>query len=208
MKFSIKPFTIPLVWVGKYLLRLLIYTCRFEIEGLDRFIKKASSGPCILVFWHNRLAIVAEFFNRHAPQFIYAAFVSKSRDGEILSRLATSYRSGRVIRVPHNARHQALKTAIESLKLKNEILLFTPDGPRGPLYQVKPGIIKAAQEGEAAIIPFSWKADRYWKLKTWDQFMLPKPFSKIQVTFGESIYFDKDENIQTAAKQLEKVLNQ
>lgn len=179
----------PIALSAKYSLRLLLWTCRFKVEGMEQFVQTASSKPCILALWHNRLGIVAEFFNRHAPQFVYVAFVSKSRDGEALSRLATSYSIGRVIRVSHQARHQALKEAIEHLKSGKEIILFTPDGPRGPACKVKPGVIKAAQASGAPIIPFSWEAKRVWEFKTWDRFLLPKPFTTITVRLGQPVYY-------------------
>lgn len=198
----------PIAYTAKYLLRILLWTCRFKVKGLETFVKTASQEACIVVLWHNRLAIVAEFFYRHAPQFIYAAFVSKSRDGEPLARLATSYKVGRAIRVPHNARHQALKTAIEHLNTTKEIVLFTPDGPRGPAFQVKPGVVKAAQESGAAIIPFSWTASRFWQFKTWDQFMLPKPFSTIHVTLGTPVYIPKETSIEAASADLATTLKE
>lgn len=197
----------PIAYGAKYALRLLLWTCRFKVVGLDNFVEIAVQKPCILALWHNRLGIVAEFFNRHAPQFIYVAFVSKSRDGEALARLATSYSAGRVIRVPHHARHQALKEAIGHLNSGREIILFTPDGPRGPACQVKPGVIKAAQSSGAPIIPFGWHAKRFWQFKTWDQFQLPKPFTTITVTLGDALYFSKEGSIAEFQDELKAGLD-
>lgn len=173
-------------YLGRFFIRLLMSTCRLRIEGLERFVQTASQTPCILVLWHNRLAIAADILTRKAPRFVYAAFVSKSRDAEILAALAESYGQGRAIRVPHNARHAALNKAVQCLK-EGQILVITPDGPRGPVYSVKPGVLLAAKASQASLIPFSWQADRYWEFKTWDKLCLPKPFAKIQVTFGSPL---------------------
>ena len=154
---------------------------------MDRFVKLASQEKCILMLWHNRLAIVAEVLHKHAPQFIYTALISNSRDGDPLAIMAHSYKSGKSIRVPHNARHKALKRVIESLKKSHEVIVITPDGPRGPHYKVKPGTALAAKEASATIIPFTWSSDRFWELKTWDKMRLPKPFSSIKVVLGEPI---------------------
>jgi lysophospholipid acyltransferase (LPLAT)-like uncharacterized protein len=188
-------------YVGKYLLRVLFWTCRTKIEGIERFVKHASEEKCILMLWHNRLSMVAEILNKHAPQFIYTAFISKSRDGEPLAILASSYKSGKTIRVPHNARHRALKQVIVSLKTHQEVIVITPDGPRGPRYQVKPGIALAAKETQATIVPFSWKADRYWELKTWDGLRFPKPFANIQVVLGEPIKANGEASFDLEALQ-------
>lgn len=198
----------PIAYAAKYLLRLLLWTCRFEVVGLDEFAKIASQRPCILALWHNRLALMGEFVHRFAPQFIYVAFVSKSRDGEALAHFTTSYSIGRVIRVPHQARHQALKEAIDHLKSTREILIFTPDGPRGPACEVKPGVVKAAQVSGAPIIPFTWQAKRFWQLKTWDKFLLPKPFTTITVTLGKPTYYEAEAPIEHLQNALKKDLDQ
>lgn len=144
------------------------------------------------MLWHSKLILISEILNSNAAQFIYTAFISKSRDGDPLACLAESYPSGRAMRVPHNARHHALSQMIHSIKEKGEIIIITPDGPRGPKHIVKPGVILAARETEAYIFPFSWKAQRYWQLKTWDQMKIPKPFTKIDVSFGNPVRLPKD----------------
>jgi lysophospholipid acyltransferase (LPLAT)-like uncharacterized protein len=174
-------------YLGKYAVKLLLWSCKIHIEGLERFVQHASEEKCILMLWHNRLALAAEILHRYAPQFIYAAVISNSHDADPLFILAYSYKSGKAIRVPHNARHQALKQIINNLKKKREVIVITPDGPRGPCYKVKPGIAFAAKETEATIIPLTWTATRFWQFRTWDKFMLPKPFSSIRVTLGHPI---------------------
>jgi lysophospholipid acyltransferase (LPLAT)-like uncharacterized protein len=178
-------------YLGKYVIKVLLWSCKTKIDGIEEFVKLAKQEKCILMLWHNRLALVAEILNKHAPQFIYTALISKSRDGDPLAILAQSYKSGKAIRVAHNARHQALKKMINSLRKGHEIIVITPDGPRGPCYNVKPGIALAAKETKAMIIPFTWKANYFWELKTWDKFMLPKPFSTIHVILGEPIKIDE-----------------
>jgi lysophospholipid acyltransferase (LPLAT)-like uncharacterized protein len=174
-----------LAYASKYIIKFLLLTCKMSIEGLERFAACVPKEKCIIMLWHNRLALVPEILYRYAPQFIYTALISNSQDGDPLAILAHSYSSGRTIRAPHNARHFALKKLIYNLKAKGEIIIITPDGPRGPRYKIKPGILLAAQETQATLIPLSWTADRYWEFNTWDRFRLPKPFSTIRVELGE-----------------------
>lgn len=182
------------VYLSKALLKLLLMSCRIEIRGLDSFISIASKYPTILMLWHDRLIILSEILEQFTSKFVYAAFISKSRDGDPLEILAHSYSRGEVIRVPHNARQWALHQMIQYLK-ERKVVLVTPDGPRGPRYVAKPGIAVAAKEAKAKVIPFSWTASNVWQLKTWDKLMIPKPFSKILVTFGSPLTFSKqDEN--------------
>ncbi len=190
-----------IAYTAKMGMRLLMRTCRIDIQGLDHFVNTASQGPCILSLWHNRLALLPEIMTKSAPQFIYTAFISKSRDGDSLALLTQSYSVGRVLRVAHNARHHALNQMIQRLKQCGEIMLITPDGPRGPRYEVKPGIIVAAQEAEAKVVPFSWQVNRAWELSTWDKMLIPKPFSKITVSFGPALSFTKSSTTDTDLKR-------
>lgn len=195
-----------LAYGGKALLKLLTFTCRIKVEGIAQFQAHAGKGNCILLLWHNRLMLVAPIFQRYAPQFTYTAFISKSRDGEPLALFTRSFKNGRTIRVRHNAKHEALKEMIDRLKNSPEVLIVTPDGPRGPRYQIKPGISLAAKETGAKIFPFSWSADRFWQLKSWDKMILPKPFAKISVLIGDPIIPDKKQSIEQFTPILEKTL--
>jgi lysophospholipid acyltransferase (LPLAT)-like uncharacterized protein len=180
-----------LAYSVKIMIRLILRTCRCEVHGLSNFVETATNSPCILMLWHDRLLLVAEILNRFAPQFIYTAFISNSRDGQPLSLMALSYKAGRVLRVPHNARPKALKEMIVHLRNRGEVILITPDGPRGPRYILKPGVVIAARESSAKVIPFSWESESYWQLNTWDQLRIPKPFSKIKISFGDPLVVSK-----------------
>lgn len=182
----------------KVVMRLLIATCKVEVKGLEKFVRVAQKERCMLTLWHNRLAIMPEILKKHASQFVFCAFVSKSRDGELLARLANSYTMGRTLRVSQNARLKALKDLIRQIKKGEEIMVVTPDGPRGPRYQVKAGAIIAAKEAEALIIPVSWSSSRFFQLKSWDKLMFPKPFSRIIIAFGDPLNIDKNSsNVRT-----------
>lgn len=181
-----------LVYLSKAFLRILLFTCKVEVQGLEIFRQVVAKNRSILMLWHNRLTITPEILRRYAPENIYCAVISQSRDGQLLAILANSYSAGRTLRVPHNARHQALSKIIKHLKNSNEIVVITPDGPRGPCYKVKPGIVVAAKEASASIVPFTWSATRCWQLKTWDKLIIPKPFSRIRVAFGNSLEFQKE----------------
>ena len=80
--------------------------------------------------------------------------------------------------------------------------------PRGPKYRVKPGIVFAARESAAPIVPFSWSASKAWRLNSWDQMLIPKPFSTIKVVFGSPIVFEKNsaQTIEESTKLLEDAL--
>lgn len=191
-----KALSFLVTYVGQGLVRLILFSCRWEIKGLERFKEIASSHPCILSIWHNRLALTPSIVTKFAPDFIYAALISKSRDGELISAVVESYKIGRTIRVSPQNRPQALLDIIYHLQQLEEVVIITPDGPRGPMYQVKPGIAWIALETGAYVVPLTWTSSKYWEFNTWDKLRLPKPFTKINVTFGEPLHFEKSSGIK------------
>lgn len=199
----------PMAVVIKYTLRSILWTCRVNVQGIDQFQTVAKDRRCILALWHNRLAILPEMLNRYTEGLKFKAVISSSRDGEPLAVVVESYSRGCTLRVPHHDRAKALLTMIQSLKYRSEVIVITPDGPRGPRYQLKPGIVMAALAAEACIVPFSWSADKYWTLKTWDGFMLPRPFSKISICFGAAITLSNEvaqkENMAAVEKELSAI---
>ena len=181
-----------IAYLGKWIIHLIYKTCRVEFTGLENLTSLSPHEKCILALWHNRLAMAAEIL---APlkQFRYVAVISNSRDGEPLAIFTESYSHASTIRVPHNDRHGALLKIINHLRAKQGIVVVTPDGPRGPRYQVKPGMIWAAKETSAKIIPLTWTPNKFWQIKSWDKMLFPKPFSKIQVAIGKPIFIPEEE---------------
>lgn len=198
---------IPLAFIGKYGIRLLLRSCKIEVIGLHH-LEKMGRSKCVMMLWHNRIIVMCEFFHRFLPERNYAAFLSKSRDGELIAHVLKKYPQGRCIRVAHNARHHALREAIDYLNDTQGILLITPDGPKGPCYKVKPGVLLAAKGANAPIVAFSWEATRYWELNTWDKFRLPKPFSTIKMVLSEPIQLDASFDNAAASAHLEQVFEQ
>lgn len=209
LKFKRKWFPKLFAATAKAAVRLILATCKKNVHGIARFISTAGTDPCVLMLWHNKLVIVSEILhsNPNAARFIYTAFISKSRDGDPLAALAESYKTGRALRVAHDGRHLALNQMINDLKNRSSIYVITPDGPRGPALSVKPGTALAAREASAKIIPFNWRADKYWELKTWDRMQIPKPFSTIDVYFGEPLDLSKHEDREQDSALLESILN-
>ena len=173
----------------RFVLRLILMTCRFTFVDRCGFAERSKKGNCVLLVWHNRLTLVHHFlFERGGPN-LYTAVVSASRDGLLLSGMTLTNPYARVIQVAARKRHAALREMVRSLQ-RDEVLLVTPDGPRGPRYQVKSGSLYAAKSTGAEIIPFSYTASKFWQLRSWDKMIIPKPFSRIVVGVGEPLSVD------------------
>ncbi len=154
------------------------------MQGLQTLGKTSSS---ILMLWHDRLIIIP-FIGKICKEVSFIPVVSHSRDGQILAAMTARYPNGKVISVPHNAKHHALREIVKQLKQELGMVVITPDGPRGPRHLIKSGAAFAAIAADCLIVPLSWSADRFWKLSSWDQFLIPKPFAKINITWGPPIH--------------------
>lgn len=196
-----------IAYLIRAVLRMLLATCKIRIKGQASLLNAAKTGSCLIMLWHNRLVLIGTMLLRVNPKLTYTAVVSNSKDGEILAQYTTSHKNGRTIRVPHDSREMALKAMISRLKLKREIVIVTPDGPRGPSYQIKPGIALAAKETGASIVPFSWQSDKFWELKTWDKMRIPKPFSTIDVDFGKPVTLTPESDIDSNLIELKDALH-
>ena len=187
---------------------LLFWTLRLEIRGLKALkeaTKKNDRPPLIIAFWHNQLLLVAPLLNRMIHENSFTVLISNSRDGELPAAFAETYPQAEVLRVGHKGRVQALKESIKIL-LEKRILVITPDGPRGPCYMVKPGVIFSASKSRAVVFAMKWQATKCLHLNTWDKFCIPLPFSKVVVTISEPLQFTEDTPIEEAQEKLKSEL--
>ena len=207
--YSFKHRVIPkiIAFFAKGLLKLLMKTVRLVPQGVDQFVAATRQQRCLLALWHQQLPIVPELLHHLTPNTRYAALVSRSQDGEILASLAESYRHGRAIRVAHNKKIVALNTATDAVIAGNDILVITPDGPRGPSRHAKGGIYHIAKRADAAIVPLSWQADHYWELNSWDRMRFPRPFSTIYVRFGAPLTLSSNSNQREELRKIEEAIN-
>lgn len=183
-------------FLGAAVIYLLGKTVRIKAINIQHHENIKESGKqVIFAFWHNTLFYFAYFFR---GKQIYT-LSSKSRDGEYMVR---SLRNLGYNSVRGSSSKGAAKSLVEiKFKLDNGYDVgFTPDGPRGPIYSTKPGIIWTAKASGQPILPMTCDFKRKWVLKSWDKFIIPKPFSKGIIYFGEPIIIPKDTTKEDFAK--------
>ncbi len=171
-----------LAGVGAWLVRLWIFTLRYRIVDRAGVLESPPEKPLLWVFWHNKLFVMPHLFERYFPGRLGAALASASKDGEIISAFLERFGIRAIRGSSSRGGGRALiemKRAIEA----GYIMAITPDGPRGPRYSISPGVVKLAQITGGLILPIHVTYSSYWQLKTWDGFMIPKPFSRIHITF-------------------------
>jgi len=159
----------------------------------------------VFLLWHEALL---PLLWQHRGQGV-AIVVSEARDGQYLSDLAASlgYHAVRGSSTRGGAR--ALLGAVRELQAGCSIA-FTPDGPRGPRRELKPGVIAAAQRGGAVIVPIHAEADRAWRLHSWDRLMIPQPLARVLITYGRPFGIKTGEagfaeGLEQAALRLDEV---
>jgi len=169
-----------LVWA---LISVIGRTWRFEViaeEGATPRIFGRGAGPEIYCFWHQCVLPCAIYYRTtHAT-----ILISRSFDGELITRTLALFGFCAVRGSSSQGAREGLlglKTVIESGKP----VVFTADGPRGPIYQSKMGPIKLAQITGAPVGAFHLQPERAWAVNSWDRFLVPLPFTRIVVSWAQ-----------------------
>jgi lysophospholipid acyltransferase (LPLAT)-like uncharacterized protein len=180
-----------LVWA---LFSVVGRTWRFEViaeEGVNPCLMGERAGNYICCFWHQCVLPCTVYF-RYSHAVI---LISPSFDGELITRILKMFGFGAV-------RGSSSRSAREGLMGLKRVLgeggtaIFTADGPRGPIYRTKMGPIKLAQMTGARIGAFHLEPERAWTMRSWDRFLVPKPFTRIVVSWAQwtEVPTDLDEN--------------
>jgi lysophospholipid acyltransferase (LPLAT)-like uncharacterized protein len=115
-----------------------------------------------------------------------AIMVSEHSDGEIIARVAHALGFRTLRGSTSRGAARALLSACRTLESGVDVAV-TPDGPRGPANSVAPGVVVIAQRTGAPMVPTAASTNRAWRLRSWDQFIIPKPFARVTVAYGEPI---------------------
>jgi lysophospholipid acyltransferase (LPLAT)-like uncharacterized protein len=169
------------VRAGSFLVRLLGFTWRFTHERREGFARlRAAREPMILILWHGELLPCLWCFRNQG----IIVLISTHSDGEIIARIAESFGYGIVRGSTSRGGARAMLELSEALGSGHEVAI-TPDGPRGPRHVFAPGALALAQRSGAYVVCGRLHATRAWRLRSWDRFLIPKPFARITVTYSD-----------------------
>ncbi len=160
-------------------------TLRVRLEGGDAVVDLVRKDErFILCFWHRRLFAMPLAYPFARKEKGVAILSSDSRDGE---RSAATWRWFGIHAVRGTASDDGAKALVRMIQAVRQGWDFgiTPDGPRGPLRELKPGVVALARKTGAWIVPVTVAFDHAWTLKTWDRMVIPVPFSSAIVRYGE-----------------------
>jgi hypothetical protein len=176
-----------IVWA---LLSVVGLSWRFEViaeEGVTPLLLGLGAGAEVFCFWHQCVLPCAVYYRRTRGTIL----ISRSFDGELITRILEMFGF-------HAVRGSSSRGAREGLLGLKQVIesgrpaIFTADGPRGPIYQTKMGPIKLAQMTGARIGCFHLEPEHAWVLRSWDRFLVPKPFTRIAVSWAQWTYVPTD----------------
>jgi len=195
-----------LSFIGSILLSVWSRTLRLQFvhkEIPDRLT--AEGKNFIYAFWHGRQFML---FHSHRNSGVVIP-ASESRDGEIQAGILKWFGFDVVRGSSKRKGDRALLGLVDRLR-KGKSLALAVDGPRGPIYEAKQGVTYLAGKLDKQIVPVITSAKSYWILeKIWDKYLLPKPFTKGIIMYGEPIIVQGtgEEELERKRKELEAALN-
>ena len=196
--------------LGLGLIRFWWLSCRIvRVEGQEHLDAALAQAPSLVpCYWHQHQLFCGKYL---VDQGVARAarggltplkvgwLISPSVDGE-LGAMMVRRMGGHVIRGSSTSTGaRALRDYYEALVKESVSPVITPDGPRGPRFEFKPGAILLAQMSKRPILPMAYAASRAWLIK-WDKFVLPMPFSRIVIAVGPPQYVPRVTDASAIAK--------
>lgn len=173
-------------WCGTRAVRCLSASLRFEYRSIGPVpvdpLQPPEAGPFIYALWHESFLIPIAKFGNSAV----AGLVSRHSDGQLLGTLLQAT-GMQVVRGSTNRGGVAAVRELLRGDVEKRHLAVTPDGPRGPRRAVQPGVVYLASRTGMRIVPIGVGQHRPWRMKSWDSFAVPRPFSRVRCLFGEPL---------------------
>jgi len=184
--------------VGSAIIKLVGLTLRWEVEGWEHIAALERTGQQgMFAFWHNRLLYICYYLSRIPLTML----ISQSKDGAYITAVAHWYGINAVRGSSTRGGARALAEMVALLRETVGHGGLTPDGPKGPLYEVQPGLIAIAQKTGRPILPVTFSATRVHRFASWDRFLVPLPFARVRLTIGAPITVSTDRDAFEGERQ-------
>jgi len=189
----------------KYYLKFVYLTSKIDLDVSDKTAAFLSSqNACLITIWHGKILMIPEVVTHFG---VFQVLASRHIDGKYIDEFIKLYGHQSIRGSSFAAKILALRNIIKQIK-KNQKIVITPDGPRGPRYKVNSIVTKLATKFNIPVVYISYAASRVKILGTWDWFNIPLPFCKIIVHISERYYFLQQEDRkleQLMLKQMQEV---
>jgi len=164
------------------ILAVIGVTLRFEVIAEEGATPATPPPKGIFCFWHQCTLPCGWYFRKYHTCIL----ISRSFDGELIAR-TLSILGFTSVRGSSSRGGATGLLALQQVLESGTAAIFTADGPRGPIYQTKMGPVKLAQMTQQPIGSFYLLPERAWTLNSWDRFLIPKPFSKVIVSWSRNV---------------------
>lgn len=188
------------------LIRALTSTLRFRIHDRSGIMDPGSATPPVVwLFWHNRILFVTEVRQRFLRWRNGYVLTSPSDDGAILEAAVNLY-GLKAVRGSSSRRGSGAIRELAGVLRRGHDVAITPDGPRGPRYRLHAGVVKLAQLADCPVLPIRVEPTSCWRLRSWDGFIVPKPFSRVEVVLDALYRLEPGMEVEEAKSRLEEHL--
>ena len=188
------------------LLYLLIRVIQLTIKKRFHLPKTIPNEPFMVAFWHGKLLLAPFIYKKLRKNVKIGVMISDHFDGEMIAKTMGFFGFETIRGSSSTGGIKALKESFRRIGEGYDIAI-TPDGPRGPYQSMADGIISISQKKKLEVVAFNYKASSFWELKSWDKFMIPKPFSTVDFYASEPFSVVGLE-MQAAKKLVKERLNQ
>ena len=196
-----------LIWLGSILVNLLCATLRYKVIDEAGFLAQPFPRPVVILVWHNRILAMPVVFRRYYPKRKgLLVLTSASRDGAYLSEFVRCFGMGAVRGSSSRRGAAALLDLVRSLEAGYD-LCITPDGPRGPRYNLGPGALLLSERCRVPLMPLLVEYSAFWRFNSWDGFAVPKPLAKVTITALPLIEIGSSENESAFEEKRKQVEN-
>ena len=180
-------------------------TLRIRVVGEEhRQAIMASTRPVLHAIWHQRMVLGILRF----PFRGVVTMASQSKDGDVIASFLLFWGFRAVRGSSSRGGGEALAEMIHALEGTTRWAALTPDGPRGPARRSKPGLYRLALELDAPILPVGTSSTRPRFLESWDRYLLPLPFSRNVVVFGEPVKPAPEESVESFLSRVDEAIDQ
>ena len=194
-------------FLGPLLLLALGRTWRITWRGNENLREiRGRGGKVLYASWHKNILPLAYFYRKQGIHIM----ISEHRDGEFIARVAKrlGYHP-----VRGSSTHGGSRALFEMSQVGNKGFdaAITPDGPKGPKREVQPGTVVIASRANLPVVPVSACAKPCWKLRSWDEFLIPKPFSKVVILVAKPLHLPpkfEEAQIEPLSQRVKESLNE
>ncbi len=190
----------------------LIHTlgCTLRVKWHQAASIENRDDTLILMFWHGQIMpVIIAWFRKRPRRHGLTALTSASKDGAIIEHTLRTY-GVKAVRGSSSRRATAALLELKKTLESGTDICITPDGPRGPFRQLQAGPLKLSQLTGSALLRIRVTCSASWKLKTWDGFEIPKPFSCIHLAIDEPVAIPRridEQEFENIRLELEKDLS-